>query len=184
MTLKLHPSLDQPDAELMRLIARGDMNAFDLLIGRHQKSVRLLAYRLTRRDDAADEIAQDTFLRVLRAASGYQPTAAFSTFLHRIVVNLCLDRAKRPRLANLNDQHPADTDPPAEQLEQQERAEAIRHEIDVLPERQRIALVLHRFQGLTHSQIAQTTGWSESAIEALLVRAYAQLRERLKKWRA
>jgi RNA polymerase sigma-70 factor (ECF subfamily) len=167
----------------MRLIAAGDMGAFSVLIRRHQQAVRTLAYRVTGRADAADDICQDTFLRVLRGARSYQPAAAFTTWLHRIVVNLCLDRAKRPKLAMLNEDRPADAGTPDAPLRREEQAAAVQREIAALPERQRIALVFHRFQGLSHAQVAELTGWSESAVEALLVRAYAQLRERLARWK-
>jgi RNA polymerase sigma-70 factor (ECF subfamily) len=138
---------------------------------------------VTGRVDAADDICQETFLRVLRGARSYQPAAAFTTWLHRIVVNLCLDRAKRPKLALLNEDPPADLATPDAPLRREEQTAAVQRAIAALPERQRIALVLHRFQGLSHAQVAESTGWTESAVEALLVRAYAQLRERLAGWK-
>jgi RNA polymerase sigma-70 factor (ECF subfamily) len=184
IVLKVEPSSDATlsDAELMRRIADGDMGSFAMLIRRHQDYARTLAYRVTGAADAADDITQETFLRVLRSARSYTPAAAFTTWLHRIIVNLCLDRAKRPKLAHLLDDQVSPDAAPDEPITQQERIAAIRHEIDALTDRQRIVLVLHRFQGLSHSEIAQSTGWSVSAIEALLVRAYTQLRERLKPW--
>lgn len=172
------------DAELMRCLAAGQMQALAILVQRHQERVRRLAYRFTARWEVADDIAQEAFLRLYRGADRYKPTAAFSTWLYRIVVNLCLDHAKRPRLAMLPEEPacPAPSDPPDQALRRQECIEAVRQEIAALPERQRIALVLHRFERLDHAQIAQSTGWSESAIESLLVRAYAQLRQRLRGW--
>jgi RNA polymerase sigma-70 factor, ECF subfamily len=172
------------DAELMRQLAQGDMRALGVLVKRHQDVARRVAYRFTGRWDVADDMAQDAFLRLYRGAAGYKPTAAFSTWLYRIVVNLCLDHARRPRLAVLPDEPscaPAGA-APDETLCRQERAQAVRREIAALPERQRIALVLHRFERRDHAQIAQSTGWTESAIESLLVRAYAQLRQRLADW--
>ncbi|MGE5609724.1 MAG: RNA polymerase sigma factor [Bacillota bacterium] len=168
----------------MRRLARGDMNALAILVKRHQDVARRVAYRFTGRWHVADDMAQEAFLRLYRGASSYKPTAAFSTWLYRIVVNLCLDYAKRPRLATLPDEPPSRSAEPAPQdvLCRQERIDAIRREVAALPERQRIALVLHRFERLDHAQIAQTTGWSESAVESLLVRAYAQLRQRLAGW--
>ncbi|WP_428937731.1 RNA polymerase sigma factor [Fontivita pretiosa] len=166
-------------------LARGDMAALGSLVRRHQHRVRALAYRLTGRWDLADDLAQETFLRVYRSARSYTPSAAFSTWLYRIVVNLCLDQARRPRLAEIAD--PGEVQPASQAgsdapLLDRERAEAIQRAIDALPPRQRIALLLHRFEQMSHAQIAQATGWSESAVESLLVRAYAQLRQRLKLW--
>lgn len=168
----------------MRSIASGDMQALALLVHRHQDHIRRLAYRFTGRWDAADDLAQETFLRLHRAASTYRPTAAFSTWLYRIVANLCLDWAKRPRLSLWGDEPAGGIIAPAaeEALQRQERIDAVRREIAALPERQRMALVLHRFEGLDHAQIARVTAWSESSVESLLVRAYARLRERLKDW--
>jgi RNA polymerase sigma-70 factor, ECF subfamily len=172
------------DAELMRRLARGDMNALAVLVKRHQDVARRVANWFTGRWDVADDMAQDAFLRLYRGAASYKPTAAFSTWLYRIVVNLCLDHAKRPRLAALPDEPTCALTgaAPDEALRRQECRDAVRREIAALPERQRIALVLHRFERLDHAQIAQSTGWSESAIESLLVRAYAQLRQRLQAW--
>jgi len=172
------------DAELMRRLAQGNMNALAILVKRHQDVARRVAYRFTGRWDVADDMAQDAFLRLYRGAAGYKPTAAFSTWLYRIVVNLCLDHAKRPRLAALPDERAcaATASAPDEALRRQECVDAVRQEVAALPERQRIAVVLHRFERLDHAQIAQSTGWSESAIESLLVRAYAQLRQRLQAW--
>lgn len=168
----------------MRRLGAGDMNALAVLVRRHQVRVRSLAYRLTGRWDVADDIAQEAFLRLHRFASRYQPTAAFSTWLYRIVVNLCLDRSKRRKPASLPEDRPlADPAPSAsEAMARQERIDAIRQAIAELPERQRTAVVLHRFENLGHEQIAEVTGWSVSAVESLLVRAYGRLRERLKDW--
>lgn len=172
------------DPELMRRLAHGEMNALAILVKRHQDLARRVAYRFTGHWDVADDIAQEAFLRLYRAAESYKLTAAFSTWFYRIIVNLCLDHAKRPRLAPLPDKpaFAASVPPPDQALRRQECIDAVRHEIAALPERQRIALVLHRFERLDHAQIAQATGWSESAVESLLVRAYAQLHQRLQSW--
>jgi RNA polymerase sigma-70 factor, ECF subfamily len=171
------------DGDLMASVARGDMSALATLVRRHQQRVRALAYRLSGRWDVADDIAQEVFLRVLRSAQSYRPTAAFGTWLHRIVVNLCLDRGRRPRLAELAVAPQAGSGAQAlEVLVRQERQQAIQREVSALPERQRVALVLHRFEGLSHAEIAAATGWSESTVESLLVRAYARLRQRLRLW--
>ncbi len=174
---------DLADADLMRLLASGKLSALGDLVRRHQDTVRAFAYRMTRRWDLADDIAQEAFLRVYRSAANYRPTAAFRTWLYRIVVNLCLDRVKAARPLALAE----DPDLPAGQsadqiLALEEQAAAVHRAIDALPERQRTALILHRFENLSHSQIAQSTGWSESAVESLLSRAYTELRQKLMNW--
>jgi RNA polymerase sigma-70 factor, ECF subfamily len=190
--LKEHPRTPDPaadpaqpaDAELMRRLAGGDMQALASLVHRHQDRVRALAFRMTGRWDVADDLTQEAFLRVYRSAARYVPAAAFSTWLYRIVVNLCLDRSKRLRpAATPDDWEPGQTAPSAEEsLVRQEKIDAVRREVADLPERQRAALILHRFELLSHAQIAEITGWSESSVESLLVRAYVRLRERLKPW--
>ena len=171
------------DAELMRRLGQGELPALGLLVERHQDRVRALAWRIVGGAEA-DDIAQEAFLRLQSGAARYRPTAALSTWLHRIVVNLCLDWCRKHRPTLLPDGHPglvrADTsDSPPEAAE---RRAAIRRAVEELPERQRVALVLHRFEGLGHAEIAELTGWSESAVESLLVRAYGALRERLQEW--
>lgn len=167
----------------MARLARGDMAALGELVRRHQASVWQLAYRVTGRWDWADDITQEAFLRVLRSASSYQPTAAFSTWVYRIVSNLCLDALRRPRLARLPEEpRPAGVTQDPSAPEAAERAQAVRDAVAALPERQRLALVLHRFHGQTHVQIGQALECSIPAVESLLVRAYAQLRQRLQDW--
>lgn len=176
---------DDTDAALMARLAAGESAALDTLVQRHQQRVRSLAMRLIGHWDAADDVAQDAFMRVMRSADSYLPTAAFSTWLYRIVVNLCLDRQRRRkgRQLGLHDEMPQRTSADAEQpLLEQERALAVRREVEALPERQRLAVILHRFQGMSHAEVAEVMGCSESAVESLLVRGYAQLRQRLAQW--
>lgn len=169
------------DAELMAAVGNGDMAAFGELIRRHQPTALASAYRLLARWDQAEDVVQEAFLRVHRAASSYTASAAFTTWLYRIIVNLCQDSFRKRRsvaepqdeLANGRSHEPAQT------VEESERTEAVRRAIAALPERQRIAVVLHRYDGLSHEQIAEVTGWTRSAVESCLVRAYAQLRESL-----
>lgn len=175
---------DPSDAELMQLLGRGDLQALAVLVRRYQEPVRLLAYRVLGRWDLADDMAQETFLRLLRTADRYRPDTALIAFLRRIVVNLCLDLRKRKRAVNWPESEPASRAPGAgERLEADERRAAVWAEINQLPERQRVALTLHRFEGLGHEEIAELTGWSLSAVESLLVRAYGRLRDRLQDWK-
>ncbi|GMV96215.1 MAG: RNA polymerase sigma factor [Phycisphaerae bacterium] len=169
----------------MRQLAAGDLTALDRLVRRHQGRAQALAYRLCGDHQTAEDLAQEAFLRVYRAAGRYEPRGAFSTWLHRIIVNLYLDalKARRPAVPlddarNLPDQRTGE-DP----LAARERDAAIRREIARLPDRQRIALVLHCYEGHSHAEIAEITGWSESAVESLLTRAYRNLRDALRGWR-
>ncbi len=178
-----------PDTQLMGRLAGGDMTALGELVQRHQQTVRLLAYRMTNRWDVADDLAQEAFLRIYRAAPRYQPTAQFTTWLYRIVANLCLDHARRRHPLSLPEDssglvdNSTARDPQAlDALLAREQAAAVQAAVARLPQRQRLALVLHRFHDLDHRQISQITGWSRKATESLLVRAYQQLRRELALW--
>ena len=173
---------EDDDVRLMRRLADGDREALAELVRRHQARVLELAYRTLGDRDLAHDLAQETFLRVWRSAAQYEPRARFTTWLYRVVVNLCLD-ARKKRRPLLGDPRLAEAeagDHPAAAVERQDRAVAVQRAIDRLPDRQRVAVVLHRFNGLSLREVAEATGWSASAVESLLVRAYSELRERLK----
>lgn len=170
------------DHELMELVARRERDALAVLVRRHQEKVIGLAMRFLGRREAAEDICQDAFVRVFERAGAYQPTAQFTTWLYRVVANLCWDQRRRAARepSSLDSQatrvHAADA---AEPIERTERQDQIRRAVAQLPDRQRLALVLHRFQGMGHKEIAATTGWSVGAVESCLVRAYGKLRELL-----
>lgn len=176
-----------PDEALLQKVADGDRGALALLVRRHQKKVLHLAFRTMLNWDDAEDVAQEAFIRVWRAAGRFEPSARFATWLYRIVINLCLDQkraAARKRTIQSDpqdalDAHSAANTDPAAPMEQAELARRIERAIAALSERQRVAIVLHRYEGLSHPQIAETTGWSRSAVESLLVRAYANLRTAL-----
>ena len=175
---------DPTDGELMARLAGGEMSALGELAHRHQGRVLELAFRTLGSWDRAEDVAQETFLRVHRAAKRYKPTAKFTTWLYRIVVNLCLDEQRRRAKAGssleseLVEQLPASD---RNTTEKEEMAALVKAAVQALPERQRMAVILHRYQGLNHAEISETTGWSRSAVESLLVRAYANLRGKLAK---
>jgi len=174
-------SYDADDAQLMTRLADGDRSALAELVRRHQRSALELAYRTTGDRTLAEDIAQDAFLRVWKSADRYTPTAQFSTWLYRIVVNLCLDvfKKRKPAAGDLPDGSDLRAEDPTVILERGERALAVRRAVAALPERQRIAVVLQRFSGLSIRGIAEATGATESAVESLLVRAHAALRKSL-----
>lgn len=172
------------DVELMARLSTGDMGALGDLVRRHQQRVLSLAYRVLNDWHRAEDVAQETFLRVHRAAGRYKPEARFTTWLYRIVVNLCLDeqRSRGRRsipLENAAGDWEAVSDDDA--AERKELVQSVKAAVAELPERQRMALILHRYEGLSHGEIAEATGWTASAVESLLVRAYANLREKLGK---
>lgn len=172
------------DSELMARLAGDDMSALGELAHKHQTRVLELAFRTLGAWDLAEDIAQETFLRVYRAAKRYKPTAKFTTWLYRIVVNLCLDEKRKrakagvPLEPDVHEKLSVSDDNPTEK---EEMAALVRAAVQALPERQRLALILQRYEGLNHAEISEATGWTQSAVESLLVRAYANLRGKLAK---
>lgn len=172
------------DTELMIRLAEGDMAALGDIARRHQDKILSLSYRVLGDWHRAEDVAQETFLRVHRAAKNYKPKAKFTTWLYRIVVNLCFDeqRKQTKAIAPLENVDPVvlvKSDSNA--AERKEVVKLVKTAVNELPERQRLALILHRYDGLSHGEISEVTGWTQSAVESLLVRAYANLREKLDK---
>jgi len=169
------------DEALMALVAQGDEGAFRRLAARHTAPSLRLAGRMTGNLAEAEDVVQEALLRVWRAADRWRPTAAFRTWLYRIVVNLCIDRGRRPSLAPLDDAgDPADPAPgPAAALEQGRMARRVAAAVADLPERQRIALVLTYYEGLGNEETARVLDTSVGGVESLLVRARRSLKTSL-----
>jgi RNA polymerase sigma-70 factor (ECF subfamily) len=171
------------DEELMLRVARGDRDACRLLVERHLGRVVSFAARVLASPSEAEDVAQEAFARVWTSAASWKPgLARFTTWLHRVVLNLCLDRLARRREAPLDDApEPADPAPtPAGQLEEAEVTRVVTREIGSLPERQRTALALCHYQGLRNDEAAEIMGITVEAVESLLARARRTLRERLR----
>lgn len=168
------------DHELMPLIGAGEREALAILIRRHQTQVVNLAYRFLGRWDLAEDAAQDAFVRVWKAASKFQPNARFTTWLYRLVANQCWDRRRKAAREQRQRAAIADVSPyeenPTTALQRLERAERVRQAVAGLPDRQRLAVILHRYEGLSHQEIMEVTDWSRAAVESCLVRAYETLR--------
>jgi len=185
---KLELERESPDdTELMAAVARGDISGLGHLYLRYRDRIMALAYRILGQWDLAEDISQEAFLRVYKAAGKYKPEAEFRTWLFRIVVNLCKDEKRRLRrsktMAQTYEYLRSNAKDSLDKNERAETAEVVREAIRKLSQRQRIAVVLHRIRGLTHAEISRKTGWSQSSIESLLVRAYRKLRNELIKTR-
>ena len=175
-------------------IAKGDDDAFEILVNRHQTSVLNLIYRFIGDRTQARDLAQEVFLRVWQAAKSYKPEARFSTWIYRITVNLCFNELKSARRRRWFPFHRSDGDnenaieetfsdgsPTAEDLLlAKERSRQISDALHSLPDNQRMALVLKRYDDLSYQEIAQIIGCSVSAVESLLVRAKRNLQEKMK----
>ncbi len=175
---------DEDDA-LMARVAEGDQRAFARLVARHSPRAQALAHRFTGAAGEAEDIVQEAFWRVWRSAGRWTPGGArFSTWLHRIVVNLCVDHDRRRRIRRLLPFADA-FDPPSDDVGPERtivgRGEmaALRLDIGQLPARQRAALLLSADGERSNAEIATVLQTTEKAVESMLVRARRTLRGKL-----
>ena len=174
------------DDALLARAGAGDQRAFQLLVSRHLHRALSLARRMTGNAAEAEDVAQEAFLRVWQKASTWRAgEARFSTWLYRVVVNLCLDRRRRKPMSPLEAAgDPSDPAPSAElRLVDDERARLVTDALAILPERQRAALVLSYYEEMSNIVAAEVLGISVSALESLLVRARKALRAELDRHR-
>jgi len=179
------------DAELMLRVRAGDVTSFTLLLEKHRGPVINFLYRMIQNQPVAEELAQEVFLRVYRSRETYEPTAKFTTWLFRIATHLALnqirDRKHERNQENLDEEtsegmtrQVADRGLNVEQdMVRQARLNEVRDAIAALPDKQRAAVMMHKYQELEYSQIAKALACSESAVKSLLFRAYETLRGRL-----
>jgi RNA polymerase sigma-70 factor, ECF subfamily len=172
---------ESSDEDLMARVARGDEAAYRRLVRRHLPRTLGLARRITGNPADAEEVLQEALLRVWTTAPRWRPTASFRTWLYRVVVNLCLDRKRRPAFAALEDAgDPVDPAPDAvATLHRDETSRAVAEALAGLPERQRAALALTYYEGLGNAETAAVLETSVSSVESLLIRAKRALREKL-----
>jgi RNA polymerase sigma-70 factor (ECF subfamily) len=183
------------DATIMLELRTGNMAGFDYLIQKYRKPIIHFMYRMVRNQAVAEELAQEVFLRVYRSRETYRAEARFSTWLYRIATNLGVNYARDTRheraastvyLDEIDSEtgttpDVADTTPDVEaHLLRQERLNAIREHVMALPERQRMAVLMHKYEGMDYKQIGDVLKLSESATKSLLFRAYQTLRDKLK----
>lgn len=179
------------DAQLMLQVKEGDADSFELLLAKYRRPVVGYLNRLVQNQAIAEELAQEAFLRVYRARTTYEPTAKFTTWLFRIATHLALnslrdhrhDRAGRSVDDSSERSQPLQLVDARANREQQLLAEsrlnAVRQAIAALPEKQRAAVLMHKYQEMDYTQIAKVLGCSVSAVKSLLFRAYETLRARL-----
>lgn len=171
--------IDASDDELVARVALGDEAACRLLVDRHLTRMLALARRMLGSHADAEEVAQEVFLRVWTHASRWEPgRAQFSTWLHRVATNLCLDRLRRHTTDDIDSiPEPQSDDPtPLEELERQDLAQRVDLALQGLPARQRAAVTLTHYQGLSNIEAAEILNVSVEAVESLLGRARRQLR--------
>jgi RNA polymerase sigma-70 factor (ECF subfamily) len=185
------------DVQLMLDVKAGDEQSFELLLQRYRTPLVNFLYRMVRAREEAEDLAQEVFLRVYRARKDYVPSAKFTTWLFRIATNLALNSVRDNRHQRMEvsldapvsldaedgDEKPLDIAEKHPNIEQymveEARKKMIRHAIDKLPEKQRAAVLLHKYQELDYGDIAKILECSESALKSLLFRAYETLRVEL-----
>jgi RNA polymerase sigma-70 factor, ECF subfamily len=183
------------DAEIMLRVSAGEDAGFTYLLEKYRKPIVNFMFRMVRNQAVAEELAQEVFLRVYRSRESYRAEAKFTTWLYRIATNLGVNYARDNRYERaaqniyLDQPDPetgttpdvADSRPTVEfELVKDERMKAIRAHVLALPERQRAAVLMHKYQGMDYKQIGEVLKLSESATKSLLFRAYQTLREKLK----
>jgi RNA polymerase sigma-70 factor (ECF subfamily) len=191
------PTAAVSDVDVMLRVKAGDESAFTYLVQKYRRPMVGFMYRLCHNPSTAEELAQEVFLRVYRSRTTYEPSAKFTTWLYRIATNLAVNHARDTRherpenTVRLDepDQETGNTPDLAddsltveEQILKRERLAAIRSKVNALPERQRMAVIMHKYQQMDYREIAGVLKLSESATKSLLFRAYETLREQLKEF--
>jgi RNA polymerase sigma-70 factor, ECF subfamily len=186
-------AMTRTDVQLMLDVKAGDDSSFDFLLQRYRSPLVNFLYRMVRDTGTAEDLAQEVFLRVYRARKQYTPSAKFTTWLFRIATNLALNSVRDNRYQRLSVSldAPADGDDaapielPARELRidqkmvERDRTEFIRRAVWSLPEKQRAAVLLHKYEEMDYGEIAKILDCSESALKSLLFRAYETLRVQL-----
>jgi RNA polymerase sigma-70 factor (ECF subfamily) len=185
------------DAQVMLRVKAGDESAFDYLVQKYRRPMLGFMYRMAHNSAVAEDLAQEVFLRVYRSRQNYEASAKFTTWLYRIASNLAVNHARDTRHerpentvsldepdheTGLTMDVPDDSLSAEESIVRRERLAAIRQRVQALPERQRIAVIMHKYQQMDYRQIADVLKLSESAIKSLLFRAYETLRVQLKEF--
>jgi RNA polymerase sigma-70 factor (ECF subfamily) len=175
------------DAELVRACLDGRPAAFDVIVQRHRRAVYQLCYRFVSNHEDASDLTQEVFLRAFRALQGFRGQASFATWLYRIGVNVCLNRAaaKRPASEPIDSRSHVDlrAESPADRMLRAERDARVREAVAQLPAKQRAALVLRVYQEMTHQEIASALGTSVGAAKANVFHALRNLKRLLGKER-
>lgn len=180
-----------PDARLMLRFRDGDAEAFNTLFSRHMRSMINFAYRFVHNREQAEELAQEIFLKVYEGAGGYKAQAKFTTWLYRIAANVCLNEVRKPRFRAVHQPLPEANDPalgcaefqagsaPDRLLEQQAISNVLKEALNKIPEKQRIAFILNKYQDFSYLEVAEIMKTSEKAVKSLIHRAKEALAERL-----
>jgi RNA polymerase sigma-70 factor (ECF subfamily) len=182
--------MKEPEAKIMSDIAQGDLSAFREIVERYQKPLLNYIYRYIGDRAAAEDIAQEVFLRVFKSAKEYQPLSSFKTWLFKIATNLCLNELRDNRIFRnsidifeLNHSGfvalPLVCSSPEKETEARELSAVLMKAIRNLPEKQRLALLLHKYEGFSYLEISRMMDYSVPSVESLIHRARQGLKKQL-----
>jgi RNA polymerase sigma-70 factor (ECF subfamily) len=182
--------MDQADDDAVGRAQEGDLAAFKTLVDRYKKRIYSIAYQMTGNHSDADDAAQETFIRAYRGLRYFKGQSNFYTWLYRIMINCCMDvlrKRKRRGEIELNEALDADVyagDSRGADRDAQlgELRGAVRQALASLPRKQRMALVLHEFDGIPHAEIAKIMRCSEGTVRSRLHYARLRMQEKLKKF--
>lgn len=171
------------DEELMRAISRSDAQAFQELLLRYEKRVFALAWRFCFNQTEAEDLTQETFLKIWRNAGLWKPEAKLEAWIYRVLYNLFIDGRRRVKgqTEELTEDIRSDEDTPEKALIQKRTVQDVEKALNELPARQKEALVLCYYQEMKTKDAAETLSVSQSALEALLFRARQTLKDKLGK---
>jgi RNA polymerase sigma-70 factor (ECF subfamily) len=184
------------DAQLMLRVRDGDDNSFRVLLEKHRNSLVHFLYRMVQDQPVSEELAQEVFLRIYKTRASYEPTAKFTTWMFRIANHLALNwlrdekHSRAEKRLDDDKRQGQDGDRPVREVPDRKptveqcmlrdaRMQEIRDAIALLPEKQRAAVLMHKYEEMEYVQIAGVLECSESAVKSLLFRAYEALRARL-----
>jgi RNA polymerase sigma-70 factor (ECF subfamily) len=185
------------DADIMLRAKAGDDSAFEYLVQKYRRAMVSFMFRMAHNSAVAEDLAQEVFLRVYRSRGSYEASAKFTTWLYRIATNLAVNHARdtrneRPdKIVSLDEKDqetgqsldvPDHSLSAEENMVRHERMAAIRQRVQELPERQRMAVLMHKYQQMDYKQISEVLKLSESATKSLLFRAYQTLRGQLQEF--
>jgi len=173
--------LSDPDVRLMLQVREGNAGAFETLVEKHQTRLVSLLNQMVGNRSQAEDLAQEVFMRVYRARERYIPAAKFTTWLYTITQNVAsnsLRKSSRRKEVNLTNS-PSGAVPTRRLAAQKEMGQIIEDAVQSLGERQRMAMLLSKYEGMSYQEIATTMELTTQAVKSLLSRARANLRELL-----
>jgi len=181
------PDDNEDEAALLARVAAGEAEAFRRLVDRHLPTVLAVARRMLKDDAEAEDVAQETLLRLWRNAAGLElGVHGTRPWLRRVVSNLCIDRVRSRRNTTVMETVPEEVAPASQvrQLAERELSQRVDAALKGLPERQRLALTLFHYEGMSQIEVGEVMGISDEAVESLLARARRALKVALKdEWR-